>query len=147
MGNRWSLPHSSQTAPTLITPLCLALIFIHPEPVDDCPCFEDAIAFVATAGGIALGRWYNVYMSQVMVATRGTFTLDEGARHLLFTWLACALVKVILGVSIILSWRIIAKRALHILLPPTFDFFRPIIDLPRRHYQRARCVVADSRIA
>lgn len=131
------LEKSGNIVPTSIIPLALGLVFIHPEPVDDCPCFEDAIAFVAVAAGIAIGRWYNVSMSQVVVATTGKVTFEENELALMATWVACVIVKLVSGISIILLWRIVAKRALHILLPPLFTLFRPIIDLPRRHYQRA----------
>ncbi len=30
----------------------------HPQPVDDCPCFEDAIAFVSVVLGSLLGQWF-----------------------------------------------------------------------------------------
>ncbi|KIK37335.1 hypothetical protein CY34DRAFT_776193 [Suillus luteus UH-Slu-Lm8-n1] len=30
--------------PSTMIPICLPLVHYHPHPVDDCPCFEDAIA-------------------------------------------------------------------------------------------------------
>jgi len=33
----------------------------HPQPVDDCPCFEDAIAFVSVLMGSLLARWHAVH--------------------------------------------------------------------------------------
>ena len=30
----------------------------HPQPVDDCPCFEDAIAFISVLLGLFLGKWF-----------------------------------------------------------------------------------------
>lgn len=32
----------------------------HPQPVDDCPCFEDSIAFVSSVLGVLLGEWHTV---------------------------------------------------------------------------------------
>jgi hypothetical protein len=29
----------------------------HPQPVDDCPCFEDAIAFFSVVLGSLVGKW------------------------------------------------------------------------------------------
>lgn len=29
------------TVPVVMTSACLLLVFVHPEPLDDCPCFED----------------------------------------------------------------------------------------------------------
>ena len=44
--------------PIVIIPLCLYLVHRHPQPVDDCPCFEDAIAFVSVVLGEFVARWY-----------------------------------------------------------------------------------------
>lgn len=38
-------------------PLTLALVHFHPEPVDDCPCFEDAIAVLSCTMGSFVGHW------------------------------------------------------------------------------------------
>lgn len=134
------LQKNSTVVPTAIIPLCLGLVFIHPEPVDDCPCFEDAIAFVAVATGIALGRWYNIHLDYRAVTTSGVFAFEKDSLSSMGIWIACAMTKLTLGISLILIWRVVAKRALHIILPPLFTLFRPIIDLPRRHYQRATWV-------
>ena len=37
-------------------PFTLFLIIIHPVPVEDCPCFEDSVAFVSVFAGILVGR-------------------------------------------------------------------------------------------
>jgi hypothetical protein len=33
----------------------------HPQPVDDCPCFEDAIAFVSVVLGSLVAKWAMIY--------------------------------------------------------------------------------------
>lgn len=43
--------------PLILIPLCLLAINQHPQPVDDCPCFEDAIAFGAVVLGAVVGQW------------------------------------------------------------------------------------------
>ncbi|KAH8980121.1 hypothetical protein EDB86DRAFT_3088148 [Lactarius hatsudake] len=40
-----------QAAPLVVTVVCL-LVDQHPSPVDDCPCFEDAIAFASVILGV-----------------------------------------------------------------------------------------------
>jgi hypothetical protein len=52
--------HSLTTplVPLVIVPLGLFLVHAHTEPIDDCPCFEDAIAFVSVIMGTTLGRWH-----------------------------------------------------------------------------------------
>jgi hypothetical protein len=41
-------------------PVSLSLVHYHPEPVDDCPCFEDAIAILAVILGSFLGHWVDI---------------------------------------------------------------------------------------
>lgn len=48
---------------SLIVPLisilaCLFAVNQHAEPVDDCPCFEDAIAFISVMMGCAVSAWW-----------------------------------------------------------------------------------------
>ena len=43
---------SGWTVTATIVPATLFLVFVHPAPAEDCPCFEDAVAFVSVVGGI-----------------------------------------------------------------------------------------------
>jgi len=43
--------------PAILIPLCLLAVNQHPQPIDDCPCFEDAIAFMSVVLGALVGRW------------------------------------------------------------------------------------------
>jgi len=43
--------------PLILIPVCLLAVNQHPQPVDDCPCFEDAIAFGSVVLGALVGRW------------------------------------------------------------------------------------------
>jgi hypothetical protein len=47
--------------PVVLIPLALVMVNQHPQPVDDCPCFEDAIAFVSVVLGSLLARWHAVH--------------------------------------------------------------------------------------
>jgi hypothetical protein len=42
----------------IMIPLTLGLVHYHPEPIEDCPCFEDAIAMLSVILGIFIGHWY-----------------------------------------------------------------------------------------
>ena len=45
----------------LIIPSTLLLVTFHPQPAENCPCFEDAIAFLSVFAGILLGLAWNPY--------------------------------------------------------------------------------------
>ncbi|KAL7009327.1 Long-chain base-1-phosphate phosphatase [Cystobasidiomycetes sp. EMM_F5] len=126
--------------PSLILPTLFLLVSTHPQPVDDCPCFEDAIAFVSVAAGISLGWWslnsHPALQMSLSLTTRGAMVdsdvLDKIIR------LSSILAKLSIGVGAIFVWRIIAKRAMYFILPPLFHIVTPIIELPRRFYRPAR---------
>ena len=123
--------------PAVIVPVCLFAISLHPDPVDNCPCFEDAIAFVSVALGVALGQWHvHQRPFEAAVATRGILSIHEPLGFVL--WVAASLSKLMLGITCILMWRLAAKTMLYFVLPPIFKTFKPIIDLPRRFYVPAR---------
>lgn len=87
--------------PSVLVPLCLLLVHYHPQPVDDCPCFEDAIAFVSVVLGVCLARWHSVYsgldvfFDTVMPGGQGDiWTWDESMK-----WWSLAGAKICVGAS------------------------------------------------
>ncbi|KAF8552134.1 hypothetical protein OG21DRAFT_1511846 [Imleria badia] len=133
---RW-LESGSWIVPSVLVPLCLLLVHYHPQPVDDCPCFEDAIAFVSVILGIYLARWHSVY-----AGLDGKFfdTVMPGGQTAIWTWdermgwWSLAGAKVGLGILIIFIWRLLAKSFLHAVLPPVFRALAPHFDLPHRRF-------------
>ena len=129
-------------APLIVTVVCLLLVNQHPSPVDDCPCFEDAIAFVSVILGIIVSFWYS---KRVPALNADLFTsvtpgaaLDSPAA--ITTWMLFALLKLVTGILIIFSWRIVAKPSVQTLLPPLFRWlaWASPVRLPhRRHYTPA----------
>ncbi|KAG1801268.1 PAP2 superfamily-domain-containing protein [Suillus variegatus] len=123
--------------PLTMIPICLLLVHYHPHPVDDCPCFEDAIAFVSVLLGIALSRWHSVYsgvderfLSSVMPGPQGAaWALEDTV-----SWWTLACAKVTIGILVIFVWRILAKSLLHLVLPPLFRLLASSFDLPHRRF-------------
>lgn len=118
----------------------------HPVPVDDCPCFEEAIAFISVVMGTFLGRWQAThtgfdaaFFASSMPGT-GTGTLTSPLPSVLSSltatgaWWGVALLKMVFGVLVIFAWRIVAKSTLHLVLPPTFRLLAQIITLPHRRF-------------
>ncbi|KAL1724282.1 hypothetical protein EV715DRAFT_244770 [Schizophyllum commune] len=146
--------------PFIIIPLCLLAINQHPQPVDDCPCFEDAIAVGSVMVGALVGRWGMMYFgletvgvqsknpSRILMPGSGwVYNETLGVEDALAGWVqeprtivdvsiwwTIAFLKMFLGIMIIFAWRLFAKSALHIILPPTFRFFAKLVDLPNRRF-------------
>ncbi|GAA5899050.1 hypothetical protein JCM8208_002986 [Rhodotorula glutinis] len=122
LGSRW-------LGTTVIVPTLLFLVTVHPEPAEECPCFEDAVAFLSVVAGAALGEaWSPAVFPTHSYGYAWRSTAEVGL------WAGAVGVKLVTGISAILVWRIIAKQASHVILPPLFRLFAPLIELPRRHY-------------
>ncbi|GJN91038.1 hypothetical protein Rhopal_004053-T1 [Rhodotorula paludigena] len=125
MGSGWTGTITSTVA-------LLLLVTFHPEPAEECPCFEDAVAFLSVVGGVIVGQaWAPDPFSTHTYGYRWRDAAEVAM------WSGAVLFKLVTGISAILVWRIIAKEACHLVLPPLFRFFSPLIELPRRHYLRA----------
>ncbi|KAH8101950.1 hypothetical protein BXZ70DRAFT_932625 [Cristinia sonorae] len=121
--------------PATIIPLSLLLVHRHPQPVDDCPCFEDAIAFISVAMGQYLTRWvmgrYQLDQKYLSVPMPGH---PLGSWSDASTWWTIAIMKMITGVLAIFAWRFFAKFLMHRILPPIFRFLAQLFTLPRRRF-------------
>merc|ERR1712072_161672 len=52
------LHSSTWVAPMTVALAIICLVRIHPEPADDCPCFDDSVAFAGVFIGIQVGGWH-----------------------------------------------------------------------------------------
>jgi dihydrosphingosine 1-phosphate phosphatase len=114
--------------------LILVLIRIHPEPADDCPCFDDSVSFAGVIMGIQIGGWHFARTQYANpIPTPGTVKFNLASMG----WIV-AILRVIVGVLMIFAWRAIAKPTLLKLLPPIFRFIENYgMTLPRRFFTPA----------
>ncbi|KAJ3987027.1 sphingosine-1-phosphate phosphatase [Lentinula detonsa] len=150
-----TLTHSPVSPPLLLTTFFLLLVNQHPQPIDDCPCFEDAIASGAVVYGALLGRWATAYFHlhdlvervggpQPMLGAgwdvinvhnnnsndKLWIPIDRDYKdYFLFTLVAFS--KVFLGISLIFVWRLFAKSLLGLLLPPLFRLVAGLVSAAR----------------
>ncbi|PWY98338.1 hypothetical protein BCV70DRAFT_202119 [Testicularia cyperi] len=148
--NSWSVPLA-------IIPAGLLMVSVHPPPVDDCPCFEDAIAFVSVAMGVALARWagirYDITLrtdpinhafahlgsngTSAQLLKMATPALDAALKTTPLIQLtavpapAAPLVRkglvLVIGLVNVLLLRVIVKTICKVVLPPTFRFVDKLI--------------------
>ncbi|KAK6440755.1 Long-chain base-1-phosphate phosphatase [Oleoguttula sp. CCFEE 5521] len=109
--------------------LGLAVRF-HPEPADNCPCFDDSVAFTGVVmGGCVAWRDFPV---RTKISVKEATTLTGAGNY------GKIVARIISGIVIVFVWRAIAKPTLLRCLPPVFRFvdywgFR----LPRRYFLQA----------
>ncbi|KAI9679523.1 MAG: hypothetical protein M1817_005545 [Caeruleum heppii] len=116
-----------------VSSLCV-LIRIHPEPADDCPCFDDSLAFAGVMMGCEIGNWH--------YAVSGWAWDDPVAATVPFDLASMGYLKVLLriacGVLTIFMWREIMKPAMLRSLPPMFRIIERLgLSLPRRYFVQA----------
>ncbi|WWC73172.1 uncharacterized protein I206_107138 [Kwoniella pini CBS 10737] len=121
--------------PAISIPLTLGMVHYHPEPLDDCPCFEDAIAVLAVILGSFVGHWWGVISGEAIPPAVQRETYQAG----LVQGLTITIFRLVLGLGIMFAWRLIAKTTLLRILPPLFRTFSRVSgeDLPTRRFYKA----------
>ncbi|KAI4189357.1 MAG: hypothetical protein LQ346_005121 [Caloplaca aetnensis] len=126
--------HGSSLAPVLVVLVICVLVRIHPEPADDCPCFDDSVAFAGVIIGVEVGNWHFARTSlawDLPVPATVPFELNTVG------WLN-AIARVIVGVVVIFAWREVMKPALLKYLPPLFRVVESLgLSLPRKFFVQA----------
>ncbi|KAL8732480.1 MAG: hypothetical protein Q9166_002694 [cf. Caloplaca sp. 2 TL-2023] len=124
----------STTAPLLVLLIVLVLVRIHPEPADDCPCFDDSIAFAGVMIGVETGNWHYArtgYAWNLPVPATVPFDLAAAG------W-PKTVSRIVIGVVVIFAWREIMKPALLKYLPPLFRVVESLgLTLPRKFFVQA----------
>lgn len=124
----------SYKIPLLLLIIICFLVRIHPEPADDCPCFDDSVAFAGVMIGVEFGNWHYAgsgWASNFPVPATVPFDLEE------IGW-TIAFLRIVLGILTIFAWRWSMKKALYIGLPPLFRVIERLgLDLPRRFFIQA----------
>ncbi|KAL1886632.1 Long-chain base-1-phosphate phosphatase [Paecilomyces lecythidis] len=118
----------------LIILIILVFVRIHPEPADDCPCFDDSVAFAGVAVGCEIAYWHYAQTSYSWSAPiPGTVPYSLEGMGLIKT-----IVRLSLGVLVIFAWRGIMKPSLLRILPPIFRGLEKLgLILPRRFFTKA----------
>lgn len=121
-------------APALAITVVLIAVRFHPEPADNCPCFDDSVAFAGVVVGIEIGHWHFTQSGLAWAEpVLGTAPYSLATVGLFKTGL-----RLVVGVVIIFLWRASAKPTLLRSLPPLFRQIEYVgLSLPRRFFKRA----------
>lgn len=103
-----------------------SLIHFHTVPLETCPCFEDSVAFVGVLMGLDLGHWLlsNSGYKTNLTDEYAPFAIPYSYNEL---GLIKSILRVLIGVSLVVSWKLISKPFLNLIFKPIFN----IIDLNR----------------
>ncbi|KAL6709989.1 Long-chain base-1-phosphate phosphatase [Coniothyrium glycines] len=112
----------------IATLVVCVLVRIHPEPADDCPCFDDSVSFSGVVIGINIGAWvYEKAGYSLQDAYPSSIPFDFQELGVLKTTL-----RILLGVTMIFLWRATMKSVLFTILPPIFRLLEHArLNLPR----------------
>lgn len=125
---------SSWLAPATLALIIIVLIRIHPEPADDCPCFDDSVAFAGTMIGIEIGGWHYASSNwawDIPVPATVPFSLQH------MGWMV-VIARVVIGVLVIFAWREIMKPSMLKFLPHLFRVIENYgLSLPRKFFMPA----------
>lgn len=126
--------NSSLTGILVIPIAILILVRIHPEPADDCPCFDDSVAFAGVTLGVDVGSWYFTSSSLAWAEPLpGTIPYRYESLGLPKT-----VIRLVVGVLCVFAWREITKPTLLRILPPVFRSLEKLgLLLPRRFFTTA----------
>lgn len=127
--------------PLVLTLVILTLVRIHPEPADDCPCFDDSVSFSGVVIGINVGAWHfagsGFALNDPMPST-APFSFET-------LGIGRAAARIALGVVVIFIWREIMKPTLFKTLPPLFRILEQAsLNLPRAFFLSASYVIPPS---
>lgn len=107
----------------------LILVRIHPEPADDCPCFDDSVAFAGVMLGVEVAYWH--------CARNGIIWANPSYEYE-SSGLIKKVLRMIFGVAIIFAWKEVMKPFLLRILPPVFRGLEKLgLILPRRFFTNA----------
>lgn len=112
----------------------LVAVRFHPEPADNCPCFDDSISFAGVNIGIEIAHWHfakSPFSWDHPVPSTIPFSLSK-------LGLIRTVLRLLVGVVIVFVWRAVAKPTLLKGLPPLFRQIEYVgLSLPRRFFKRA----------
>ncbi|KAL5091989.1 hypothetical protein Trisim1_002379 [Trichoderma cf. simile WF8] len=124
-----AMQHGTWLVPVIAGLVVVVFVRIHPEPADDCPCFDDSVAFAGVVIGLEVGTW---------TVGRTFLAGAESSMGVLpyVSWVIAA--RMVVGIIAIFVWRETMKPTLLKVLPHLFRLIESTgFDLPRRFFTPA----------
>lgn len=116
-----------------------ALIYFHISPVDDCPCYDDSVAFIGVIMGFELSNWIFVrtdlrsdLMNPLDISMPYSFEQSGVLK---------SLIRVVIGILLVAIWKEISKPLLLKLFQPVYNLLNRKPDAPT--FNRIRSATMD----
>ncbi len=123
------MQQSTWWAPITAALVIIVLVRIHPEPADDCPCFDDSVAFAGVMIGLEIGTWHLSRLRYSLALLPGGIASPS---------LPIAIGRTVFGVLVVFAWREAMKPTLLKVLPHLFRLIETHgLNLPRRFFIQA----------
>lgn len=87
----------------IVTVALLYLIKLNPRPLENCPCFQDTVAFI----GVVIGMMWTLWLDNLEV--RSIRPLDFYSMPLI-QYMYISFMRFLTGVSIIVTWRVLSRQ-------------------------------------
>lgn len=101
----------------------LACVHFHAQPVDDCPCFDDSVAFLGVLMGLELSHYIDAKTGRPL--------------SIHYLWAESGLwksfLRIVIGVSLVVVWKSVSKKLFLKLLTPLYAHLG--VHIPRRFVQ------------
>ncbi|ODV63729.1 phosphatase PAP2 family protein [Ascoidea rubescens DSM 1968] len=120
--------------PVSIISITGILIHFHAEPVDDCPCFDDSVAFIGVVSGLEITHWLYSKSKYVL-----PIEYQDSKISTYYSYdqlgLVGSILRVVLGAILVLIWKTFSKKIIYLILPRIYKkiniyvprrFFRPV---------------------
>lgn len=118
----------------IVVLIMLALVRVHPEPADDCPCFDDSVSFAGVMLGVQIAGWQ--FAGTSIAWTEPCLGAAPYSYEKL--GLVKTMLRIVFGVLLIFVWRETMKPFLLRILPPIFRGLGKLgLLLPRRFFTQA----------
>lgn len=79
----------------------LFILLNHVRPIDECPCFEDSVAFIGVVSGVECGDWFLRNLGKIAGQDMG---LHRGFRYFIY--------RLCVGVPCIAIWKYVVSKPL-----------------------------------
>ncbi|CRG83780.1 Dihydrosphingosine 1-phosphate phosphatase C823,11 [Talaromyces islandicus] len=118
----------------LVILIVLVLVRLHPEPADDCPCYDDSVSFAGVFIGAQIASW-DFAQSPLAWPEPSPDTIPYRLEAV--GW-PKTILRIVIGVFAVFAWREVMKPLLLRILPPVFrGLSKAGLLLPRRFFTQA----------